>query len=164
MSDTVVSANVGTQAEYLEWLLTDRRARQINGLPDSDREWADWKGLSPRTLRRWKSAPAFQARLKEREGERSRQARDSTVSALVAGVPDVAGPGEELTKPEQDYETVRETIVRNAGKGDARALDLYMKYWGKPFVDAELRDDDFSDLSDAELIAQVLVAVGAASV
>lgn len=172
--------------EYLEWLLLDDATRRAHGLPRSDREWAAHKGKADRTLRRWKDREDFQERLRQRREQIARGAANSTVAPSPEGRPytdprsvrrfeapepvqrerdrivsEAASEG--VTDPEErDYLAVKSSLRDKAMDGDPRALELYMKHWGQSFAGAERdrAESRFPDLSDDELVGELLSLVG----
>jgi hypothetical protein len=71
----------------------------------------------------------------------------------------VIEPG--LSDDEQKYLQVKDTLVRMAMDGNQGAMDLYLKHYGKSFVEAERQDyRDYEDFSDARLVNEVLDWVG----
>jgi hypothetical protein len=58
------------------------------------------------------------------------------------------------------YREVRERLVAMAMEGSTQAADLFMKHWGKTFVEAEQREVGFEGLSDVDLVEQVVRLVG----
>lgn len=173
-----------TKDEFLEWSLLDRRTREINGLPKSQAEFAKWKGITPRTVSRWKNDPEFAARMEQRQLEEAqRLTPNATVSSRFSGgkarrhdgaagtprVPETVEPEvapEGVQPDEWDYQRIKATIARRAIEENNRdAQDLWMKHWGKTFVEAEAAEDEsLSGLSDDELVEQIIGLVGVETV
>lgn len=137
--------------EYLEWLLLDRHQRVAAGLPDSDVTWGKAKGVAPRTLRTWKADEDFKTRLEERQAQ---QAARLTPGSTVSSGAYVAGDG----SSEGDYLAIRSKVITMAAAGDKTALELYMRTYGKSFVDEEnaSRKSDFRDWTDEQLEGRLL--------
>lgn len=172
------------QEEYAAWLLLSKRARRVHGLPLQHSEWAEWKGVTDRTLRRWREKQEFQDHLEQRRLEMAREVTpNSTVTAEQVGgprnpkdartkrkqpkAPAVARPeddpafDEELSEDEQAYRRARDTLIALAEEGTTEALNLYFKYYGQSFIEAEKSaNSELADLSDEELARQVIRLVG----
>ena len=176
--------------EYLEWLLLDKRTRQVHNLPRSQAEFARVKGLADRTLRRWQGEPEFQERLAQRRGEMERAGRGGAVKPQVvtSGSRPASDPRDGrvrgavrdddpleavdrvheslvaearsagLSEDEADYLSIKGAIRDAAGEGDARALELYMKYWGNELAqrERERAESRFPDMSEGEIADAVL--------
>jgi hypothetical protein len=133
--------------EFIVWLQT----------PALDREhatqaaWAAAHGLSDRAVRKWKSQPAFIARQEDMAARFSGVAREVVEAELSGG-------GDET-----DYQLVKSKLVEQAKQGNAKAVELYFRTYGKPFVEEEAasRQSDFANSDLDVLVAQALTAVGA---
>lgn len=138
--------------EYIEWLILDKHQRVIAGLPDTDIEWANLKGVGSRTLRGWKANEEFQKELEARRSELVKRSPGATLSdtAKVA----VESDGSD----ESDYYAIKAKLIQRAAAGDKSALDTYFRTYGKQFVDDEVaaRKSDFRDLDIEELYSKVL--------
>lgn len=132
------------------------------------------KGINPRTLRRWKEDPEFQKIVEQRKMELANSAPNSTIAAVGpprAAIdprtvkrltpPDPAtleddpvyDPG--LTPDEQKYFQVKDTLVQMAMDGNQTAIDLYLKHYGKPFVEAEQsKFEDYANMSDEQIVEE----------
>ena len=182
--------------QYQEWLLTDQRTRRAYGAPLSKKEFAERKGVSERSLRRWELEESFQQALEERRAELAKRAKGDWAerAAKKAATPEPAKDprhkkrrlydeqkAEEqapaLSEHEEyvaehlsvgsdpgraEYESVRDEIARRAGEGDAKALELYMRFWGSHYAEQEAREQEaqFQDLSDDELVSRTLSLLG----
>lgn len=72
---------------------------------------------------------------------------------------------EGIPEDEQKYLQVKDTLVRMAMDGNQGAMDLYLKHYGKAFVEAEQADfSDYRDLSDEQLVAEVCQMAGVEAV
>jgi hypothetical protein len=152
------------------------------GLPKTLNEFAEFKGIGERTVRRWKTIPEFNEIV---DFEKERIARESSKNSSVsvnigmpqapsdprmvkrmtdqkepAGWQDDLAFEEELSEGELQYRQVRERLVSMAMEGSTQAADLFMKHWGKTFVEAEQREVGFEGLSDVDLVEQVVRLVG----
>ena len=168
-----MAASRREREEFMHWLLMPGRTRKVEGLPTSQREYADWKGRSEKTLTRWKKDPEFRAALEAEETARARAALGGAVSSTrqVDGrVGGVEGPkdarlrdrpayrpldGSEAAGPVDLVETharVLELLSSEVSEGNVRAAELWFKTLGKPFVEAEQAGAGPMDgLSDVEL-------------
>lgn len=179
--------DVGLFREFARWDATPKYLRQTLNLPKSVAEFAEFKGVGERTVRRWRQMEQFKELV---EYEKARIARESTSNSSVsAGVglprapkdprivgrttvkadpvdwnddPAVAGADlSALSEGELQYRQVRERLVQMAMDGSTQAADLFMKHWGKSFVEAEQRDVGFDALSDEQLLEEIVRMMGA---
>lgn len=134
--------------ELITWL---RMAPSERGSVATQAEWAESHGVSERTIRKWKSDPRFVAR------EEEIAARYAGVAPKVAAA-EVSGEGDS----ESDYQLVKGTLLQQAKGGNAKAIELYFRTYGKPFVDEEnaSRATDLSVLELEDLVARALQALG----
>lgn len=138
--------------EYIMWLATPEHER---GAISTEDEWAKSHGYSDsRTMRRWKAKPEFQ--------ERQRRLTESM--AVKAGAAVVFGGGDdavEMDGDERDYRIVRSKLVESAKQGNLKAQELFMKLYGKSWLDEEqaARASDFSNLELPDLVARAAVAL-----
>jgi len=176
--------DVGLFQEFARWEATPKYLRVTLSLPKSVAEFAEFKGVGERTVRRWRQMDQFKELV---EYEKARMVRENTSNSAVSarvGLPrapkdprivartatklDPAGwaddpaliDGEELSEAELQYRQVRERLVHMAMEGSTQAADLFMKHWGKAFVEAEQREGGFESLSDQELIEEAVRLVG----
>ena len=173
-------ARTDVKNEFAYWLATPKRLRVSLGLPQTEKQFAEMKGMNPRSIRRWKEDPDFvelveqQKQIIANESPNStisrvgpaRPAKDPRVKARLAPAERVTEsddpalePG--LTGDEQKYLQVKDTLIRMAMDGNQGAMDLYLKHYGKAFVEAERQDfRDYEDFSDDRLADEVLDWVG----
>ena len=157
-------ARADVRREYAYWLATPRRLRVSLGLPTSDTAFAEMKDVDPRTLRRWKKDEKFAELVESFKVEMSNASPNSTINkvgiaAPVASAPQPVVPSDDpvvtvgLTDDEQKYLQVKDTLVRMAMDGNQGAMDLYLKHYGKSFVEAEQSEfADYRDKSDDQLV------------
>lgn len=133
--------------EFILWSLTPDVER---GAVSSEIEWARLKGISDRTLRRWKDNPEFVARREQLAGV----TRVTRVADVVAGEPASADEG--------DYQVVKATLVEGAKTGNPKYLELYMKTYGKPFVEEEVaaRSASLANEDLPALVAESIALLG----
>lgn len=168
--------------EFARWYATPKYLRVTLGLPNTLGEFADFKGIGERTVRRWKTLPEFVELV---DFERERIARESSKNSSVSvniGMPsapqdprmvrrltdekdpvgwsDDRALAEDVSQGELQYRQVRERLVHMAMEGSTQAADLFMKHWGKPFVDAEQQEVGYEGLSDVGLVEEVVRMVG----
>ena len=180
-----MAASRREREEFMHWLLTSKRTRRVEGLPSSQKEYAEWKGRAAKTLTRWKQDPEFQAALVAEETARARESLGGAVSSTrrVDGrVGGVEGPkdarlagrkayvpldGSEPAGPVDLVETharVLELLAAEVEEGNVRAAELWFKTLGKPFVDAEQAGagplDGLSDVELAEVTTDLLDDAG----
>ena len=160
-------ARADVRREYAYWLATPKRLRVSLGLPTSDKAFAEMKAVDPRTLRRWKTEEKFLELVESFKVEMANSSPNSTINKVglatpVASAPDpvvlsddpaiVAG----LTDDEQKYLQVKDTLVRMAMDGNQGAMDLYLKHYGKSFVEAEQSEfSDYRDKSEEQLVREL---------
>jgi len=164
--------------EYAYWLATPKRLRISLGLPATDTDFAEMKAIDPRTLRRWKEKDDFKALVAEYKAKFAAEGANSAVSKVGVAVPTgkykapervtasddpVLEPG--LTADEQKYLQVKDTLIQMAMDGNQGAMDLYLKHYGKSFVEAEQSEfADYRDMSDEQLVSELCQWAGADSV
>jgi len=173
-------AKHNVKLEYGSWLAMPRRLKQSLGLPASKAAFANMKGVNQRTLNRWENDEEFQKYVEQRKVELANAAPNSAVAAVgppraaqdprVAGRLEPARPAtltddpvwdEALSPDEQRYAQVKDTLVRSAMEGNQSAIDLYMKHYGRPFIEAEQKAGSrFPEMSDDDLAAEVVRLVG----
>lgn len=165
--------------EYASWLATPRRLRVRLGLPVAKVDFADMKGVSVRTLNRWEKLESFQDLVLQRKQE---LAGGGVNAAVAVGPPRAVSHrrGKEkflppepvsleddpvfdvrLSPDEQRYQQVKDTLVQMAMDGNQSAIDLYMKHYGRPFVEAEQQSSAmFANLSDDDLVDAICRMLG----
>jgi hypothetical protein len=134
--------------EFIVWSLVPSSARN----PRTQEEWAAEHGVTDRTVRRWKTSPAFVARqheLSSKLGEAS--SKQSAVAPFVDGA------------DEDEYRLVKSRLLEGAKSGNQKSMELYFRTYGKPFVEEEVaaRSTDFADADLPVLIAEAAAAVAA---
>jgi len=153
-------ARAQTRDEFAYWTATPKRLRVSLNLPKTELEFGQAKEVDPRTLRRWKADEEFQALVKEYRKQIVDVQPESTVTKRVVASDDpVMDP--DLTVDEQHYLAVKDTLIKMAQDGNQGAIDLYLKHYGKSFVEAEQQGFvDYSDMSDEQLLDETLGFVG----
>jgi hypothetical protein len=167
--------------EYAAWCATPRRLRVQLGLPDSKRGFAELKGINERTLQRWDSLDSHKMLVDQKRKKFAGQADNASIS-LAIGPPRPETHGNalkkyqtpegvsleddpvwnpELSQDEQRYQQVKDTLVGMAADGHSQAIDMYLKHWGKPFIEAEQSTSGmFPNLSDDDLLERVCRLLG----
>jgi hypothetical protein len=150
--------------EYINWLATPRRELIAQGLPTTKKAFASLKGVNERTLQRWEAEEDFKAILAQRKEEKILD----VVEAI--GPPRPITHGNALKKfseptvavtEEEKYLKVKDTLVGLATQGNQGAIDMYMKHYGKSFVEAEQAAGTlFANMSDDELVQEVFSLLG----
>jgi hypothetical protein len=168
--------------EFARWAATPKYLRVTLGLPKTMGEFAEFKGIGERTVRRWKAMPEFEELV---AFEKERIARESSKNSAVSvniGMPqapqdprirkrltdekepvgwdDDLALDEQVSEGEMQYRQVRQRLVHMAMEGSTQAADLFMKHWGKSFVEAEQQDVGYQEFSDQELVEEVVKLVG----
>jgi len=173
-----VVTDLRVREEYARWLLSTDADRVLYDLPTTKAGFASLKGVSTRTLRRWGKEEPFVAMLERfgvvaesQQGSGKRWAantklvsdadagsvvphdvrrRASQSPAAVTHVPGVVG-GESASDLD-DYVSGKRVLVKQMRSGDYRALDLYMKHWGRRFIEEEDEGPgSLGHMSDVEL-------------
>lgn len=145
------------QNEYIEWALMNKHQRAIAGLPSSDRQWAEIKGITDRAIRKWKQNPDFIAKMENR--------RKEVMLALpgATALPTQAAVAQKLSADadKNEHEAIKAKLIERAMAGDRASAELYFKTYGKQFVDEEVasRKSDFRDLDIEALYERVLALV-----
>lgn len=123
------------------WLSSPEGTRAIA----TEEEWAAANGVNTRTLRRWKQEPEFAA-----------------LRASLGGAPTVEVEVDDGSD-EASYRAVKAQLVAGARSGNAKALELYFKTYGKPFVEEEVaaRTLDLENLELPSLVARAVAALSA---
>jgi len=131
--------------EYILWLATPEHERGPNA---TEEDWAKSKGYADsRTTRRWKQNPSFIER--QRRLMESMAAKNGV--AIVHGDEEVA-----IDSEERDYRLVKSKLVESAKGGNLKAQELFMKLYGKSWLDEEqaARTSDFGNMDLPELVAR----------
>ena len=137
--------------EFILWLATPEHER---GAVSTEDEWAKSKGYADsRTLRRWKNNPAFQ--------ERQRRLSEGLASKTGAAIVFDGNDEVEMDAEERDYRLVKSKLIESAKQGNLKAQELYMKQYGKSWIDEEqaARASDFSNFELPDLVARAASAL-----
>jgi hypothetical protein len=146
--------------ELAEWDQLDRQQKKTMGLPTTDLEWAKVKGLNARRVAKYRADEYYVSYVeqlrsvsKKRIAPAGSAALTEMMSSTSSGVDDVS-----------DYAAIKTQVAALAKQGDQRALDLWLKHWGKPFLDEETanRVTDLASLSDSDLVSQLVALVNPA--
>lgn len=168
------------QKEYASWVATPKRLKVSLGLPQTKQAFADMKGVSVRTLTRWEATDGFQELVKQRQIELANSSPNSTVRAVGPNRPATHGNAlkkfevdppatlkddpvydKNLSPDEISYRQVKDTLLKLASDGNQGAIDLYMKHYGKPFIDAEQKAGTmFPNMSNEVLEVEILSMIG----
>lgn len=172
---------VKVRKEFIAWCATPHRLRVQLDLPKTKREFAELKGVNEKTLQRWGKLPDHDELVEQHKRKFAGQIGNASITKKIAipkpethgnalkkyeDLPAV-GPEDdpvfdpELSLDEQRYLQVKDTLVRLAADGQSQAIDLYLKHWGKPFIEAEQSTTGmFPNLTDNELTERVMALVG----
>jgi hypothetical protein len=162
------------QKEFAYWMATPKRLKVSLGLPVSERQFAEMKDIDVRSLRRWKAREDFKALVESFKLEMANASPDSTIRAIGMPVPKLRAEDlpkvqlsddpvldDRLSPDEQKYLQVKDTLVQMAMDGNQGAMDLYLKHYGKAYVEAEQREfSDYRDMSDEDLVTELCAMVG----
>lgn len=169
--------------EFCRWYATPKYLRVTLGLPNTLNEFAEFKGIGERTVRRWKTIPEFQEIVDfEKERIAKESSKNSSVSVNIGmpqapsdprmvrrmtdqkepvGWEDDLALDEGLSEGELQYRQVRQRLVHMAMEGSTQAADLFMKHWGRTFVEAEQQEVGYQELTDSQLVEELVRLVGA---
>lgn len=174
--------------EYAHWMATPQRLKVSLKLPENHTAFAEFKGVNRRTLSRWREDPDFLELVEQKKMLVRAQLDGASVSAQGVGMsrpikdprplkrlqeqagsfdrvtladdPITVGAGS-LSDEELAYMRVKDTLVHMAEDGEKGAIDLYLKHYGQVFIDAEANElEDFTGLSDEDLVNELLLFVG----
>ena len=152
---------LGLREEFANWLATPPKLRVSLNMPRSEREFGDVKGVNPSTLRRWKADEEFQRMAEKAKAELAKTSAVLVDEQRIAEEEALDG----MSKDEQRYLQVKETLVGMATGGSQGAIDLYLKHYGKSFIEAEQAEfADYRDMSDEQLAAEVMALLGVEAV
>jgi hypothetical protein len=172
---------VKIRKEFIAWCATPQRLRVQLDLPKTKREFAELKGVNEKTLQRWGRLPEHNELVEQHKRKFAGNIENASITKRVAVPrpethgnalkkyedPPVVGPEDdpvwdpELSLDEQRYLQVKDTLVRLAADGQSQAIDLYLKHWGKPFIEAEQSTVGmFPNLTDDELTERILSLLG----
>lgn len=168
------------RAEYAAWVATPKRLKARLKLPLTKKDFADMKGVSDRTLRRWELQDSFKDLVHQRQMEIRNAGPNSAIEAVgpprpvthaaalkkfelppAVSITDDPVYDETLTPDELKYAQVKDTLVEMAMSGNQGAVDLYMKHYGKPFIEAEQKaGTNFPGMSDEDLQMKICELLG----
>lgn len=168
------------QKEYASWLATPKRLKVSLSLPQTKLAFAEMKGISPRTLTRWEANEGFKELVSQRQIQLANSSPNSTVRSVGPVRPESHGNAlkkyevsepatlvddpvydRSLSPDEVSYLQVKDTLLRLASDGNQGAVDLYMKHYGKSFIENEQKAGTlFPNLSDEALESEVLRLIG----
>lgn len=140
------------KAAFGEWLPLSQIERREKGLPTSMAAWGRTYGVGYKTLQRWKAADPVVTVAQSRAEARAEAAETPTEDA-----------------PESPIEAIgklQEGLLEKALKGDEKATDQFMRYFGKDALEEErrARQAGIKALTDKELIVEILDMIGASEV
>jgi len=162
----------GVKGEFAYWLALPKRMRLSLALPATEKDFAEYKSVSARTLRRWKGEEDFQRMVDKHKHDLSGGVKNSAVSAIhrPAKDPETLAPvtmsddpvhDPLLSADEQKYLQVKDTLIQMAMDGNQGAMDLYLKHYGKSFVEAERQEfADYSHYDDDRLVDELCELAG----
>jgi hypothetical protein len=160
------------RAEFAYWYALPKRMRTSLGLPVTEKDFAEYKGVAARTLRRWKSEEDFQKIVEQHKHDLTGGVKNSAVAAIqrptreVEKLTPVQMSDDPVFDPilspdEQKYLQVKDTLVHMAMDGNQGAMDLYLKHYGKSFVESERQEfADYSGMSDEQLVYELCQLAG----
>jgi len=177
----VQADKIKIRKEYIAWCATPQRLRVQLDLPKTKREFAELKGINEKTLQRWGKLSDHEELVAQHKKKFAANLDNSSITKdIMKPVPAKHGNAlkkfedaptvsleddpvwqPELSKDELRYQQVKDTLVQLAADGQSQAIDLYLKHWGKPFIEAEQSTTGmFPNLSDEELLDRVCRLLG----
>jgi hypothetical protein len=172
---------VKIRKEYIAWCATPQRLRVQLDLPKTKREFAELKGINEKTLQRWQNLPEHKEMVEQHKRKFAGNIENSSITRQIKkpmpethgnalkkyqDPPTVTLEDDPVWNPtlgpdEQRYLKVKDTLVNMASDGHSQAIDMYLKHWGKPFIEAEQSSVGmFPNLSDNELTERILSLLG----
>lgn len=172
---------VKIRKEYIAWCATPQRLRVQLDLPKTKRDFAELKGVNEKTLQRWGKLPDHDELVAQHKKKFAGNIDNASITKRIAipapqthgnalkkfedpptvSIEDDPVWNPELNPDEQRYLQVKDTLVQMAQDGHQAAIDLYLKHWGKPFIEAEQSTTGmFPNLSDEELTERILKMLG----
>lgn len=177
----VQADKVKVRKEYIAWCATPQRLRVQLDLPKTKREFAELKGVNEKTLQRWGKLSDHEELVAQHKKKFAGNLDNASITKQIAkpaperhgnalkkyqdaptvSVTDDPVWNPELSHDEQRYQQVKDTLVTMAADGHSQAIDLYLKHWGKPFIEAEQSTSGmFPNLSEEELLEKVCRLLG----
>ena len=177
----VQADKIKIRKEFIAWCATPQRLRVQLDLPKTKREFAELKGVNEKTLQRWTKLSDHDQLVEQHKKKFVGNLDNSSITKQIKKpVPETHGNAlkkyedkptvtisddpvwnPELSHDEQRYQQVKDTLVTMAADGHSQAIDLYLKHWGKPFIEAEQSTTGmFPSLSDQELLDRVCKILG----
>jgi hypothetical protein len=177
----VQADKIKIRKEFIAWCATPQRLRVQLDLPKTKREFAELKGVNEKTLQRWTKLSDHDQLVEQHKKKFVGNLDNSSITKQIKKpVPETHGNAlkkyedkptvtisddpvwnPELSHDEQRYQQVKDTLVTMAADGHSQAIDLYLKHWGKPFIEAEQSTTGmFPSLSDQELLDRVCRILG----
>lgn len=162
-------SSYGVKNEYASWVAMPKKTKISLNMPTTKSDFASMKGVSRRTLNRWEEEAEFQEIVKQRRAEFIAAPVEDMNEAVGGPRAPVHGNVKqiepELTGDEAKYAHVKDTLVRMAMDGNQQAIDMYMKHYGKPFIEAEQRSTKmFPNMSDEQLTAEIIKILGSENI
>lgn len=157
-----IAANERKTADRLERLralaemhATPKSSRKALGLPLTDKAFADHWDVVPGRISKDKQTAEYKKFLAEAEEAQARKLDPRGTAAMSqTKLADLAN--NDLAT----YEQIKGQVAQDAMAGDVKALELWLKTWGTPFVQEEVnRVDAVSNLDDRELIEEIIELV-----
>lgn len=147
------------RAENLEQLvtidMTPKELRRTRGLPMTDTAIAKVFDVTPATIANWRKLEDYQI-LRTKKEQKAQKQIDKRSEVVLQKT-------EKLDLANDDaatYQAVKAGIAADAEAGNLKAIEVYLRTWGRPFIDQEVtRVDALSDYSDEELVLDILEMV-----
>ena len=168
------------QEELAHWMLMDKRTRQVHGMPLTQKEWAQTKGITDRTVSRWinhdERFQKYAEQLRVQSAQRilpnstvaAGNARAATDPRLVKrySPPDPAGPDDDPYAGVEDpkyraYLEAKDALLEGVRAGEKGAIETWFKLFGQEFIQAERAGSErLVDLDDDELADELVGLLG----
>lgn len=140
-----------TRDRFYRWLATPPEWRRAQDLPSDKKAYAEKKGITARTLRRWEKSDEGRAKVREYR-------RDWKEADPEGASPDASG----MSKAERDFEEIKKQVIEKAKQGNDKAIRKYFSTFGASLLrrEQERLESGLRDLSDEELVDRLLTVVG----
>jgi len=143
---------------FAEWLETPRAVRAARRLPTSRAAYAKKYKITDRTLRRWENESEEFAKLRLEARKMWELAGTDTPLEDLPETPGVP----ELSEDERAFDEIRDNLLSLAREGDPKALELYMRHFGKDIAERRraAAERGLIEMSDDELVDRTLRLIG----
>jgi hypothetical protein len=134
-----------------------RNQRKAMGLPLTDKAFAQHWGVVPGRLTKDKRTDEYEKFLDEAIEQQAQQIDPRGTAALTE-----SKLAELANTDLETYQMLKGALAQEAMAGEHKALELWLRLWGQPFIEEEVkRVDVVANLDDVTLAKEVISLVGA---